>query len=138
MKSETPVYLSLRSASLMLGVSKEHARRLLKEPDVVEQHGNYMKYLFSPLHIELTRHDLEARRNIRKCMLGKRSCYHCRKKYDPAELKSGLCVDCQAWKTVLNFSSCGDCLKYPADPDRLDCLKRAIRKMEFKMNALNR
>ena len=138
MRNDQPVYLSLRTASLMLGVSKEHARRLLKDPDVIEQHGNYTKFLFSPEHVESTQHELDASRSRRKSMIGKRSCYHCRKKYDPAELKSGLCLDCQAWKTVLNFTCCGDCLRYPADPNRLNCLKRAIQKMDFKINALNR
>jgi hypothetical protein len=137
-KNDLPVYLSLRTASLMLGVSKEHARRLLQEPDVVEKHGNYTKFLFSPEHIELTKHILDERRCQRKSTLGKRSCYHCRKKFDPAELKSGLCVDCQAWKTVLNFTYSGDCLKCPADTHRLNCLEAAIKKMELKINALNR
>lgn len=107
-------------------------------PDVVEQHGNYSKFLFSPEHIELTKHELDARRCQRKSMLGKRSCYHCRRKFYPVELKSGLCVECQAWKTVLNFSCSGDCLTCPADANRLNCLKKAIQKMEFKINALNR
>lgn len=138
MRNDLPFYLSLRTASIMLGVSKEHARRLLRDPDVVEQHGNYSKFLFSPEHIESTKHALDARRNQRKCMIGKRSCYHCRRKYDPAELKSGLCVECQAWKTVLNFTCSGDCLTHPADTHRLNCLKNAIQKMEFKINALNR
>jgi hypothetical protein len=138
MRSETPVFVSLRSAAGILGVSKEHARRLLKDPDIVEHHGNYTRFLFSPDHVNCTRLLLEECRNQRKNTLGKRSCYHCRRKFDPSELKSGLCVDCQAWKTVLNFSCSGDCLKCPADANRLNCLKKAIQKMEFKINALNR
>lgn len=139
MKSNQPTLLSLRSAAELLNIRGiSYARRLLGVPDMLEQRKNGHKALYTLEHIERTRQELELHRKQRLSDKGKRGCYHCRKKFTPDELKSGICADCQAWKTVLNFSCNGDCTKCPVDCKRLNCLKNAITRMERRLEPFYR
>lgn len=139
MKSEKQIYFSVRSAAFILGIkSLAYARKILGAPDVIEQRKSGHKNLYSAEHIERTRAELQQSRIDRMNNKGKRGCYHCRRKFDPGELKSGICADCQAWRTVLNFSCHGDCTKCPVDCKRLKCLKNAITKMERRLELFYR
>ena len=125
------VYMGIRSAADILGVSSlEYARKMLGEPDAREKCKEGVRYLYSPEHIEHARCEAAQRKSDK----GKRSCYHCRKKFLPAELKSGICPDCYAWKITLNFACRGDCTKYAPEAGRLEKLKYAIQKMESQIN----
>lgn len=139
MKNEQTVYLSLRSAAAEMGLKGlAYTRRLLGTPDVVEKQMGHCRALYSVEHVRKAKEELELHRVQRINDRGKRGCYHCRRKFDPVELKSGICSDCQAWRTVLNFSCHGDCTKCPVDCKRLKCLKNAITKMERRLELFYR
>lgn len=135
MGSNAVVFHGIRTAAELLGVSSlEYARKLLGDPDATEKCKEGVRYLYSPEHIERAKTSISRRKSDR----GKRSCYHCRLKYFPQELKSGICADCQAWKTALNFACSGDCTKCAPDQGRICKLKRAISKLERKLELFYR
>ena len=139
MKNEQTVYLSLRSAAAEMGLKGlAYTRRLLGTPDVVEKQKGHSRALYSVGHVRKAKEELEINRIQRINDKGKRGCYHCRRKFNPQDLKSGICQDCQAWKTVLNFSCNGDCLNCTVDCKRLNCLKRAITRMELRLELFYR
>lgn len=135
MTNEEVLYHGIRTAAGMLGVSSlEYARKLLGEPDAKEKCKEGVRFLYSPAHIERAKVTISSRKSDK----GKRSCYHCRNRFDPSELRSGICPDCQAWKLALNFACNGDCTKCPPSAEKICKLKHAIRKLERRIELFYR
>ena len=132
---ENAEYYSVCTAAERIGLKSIcHARRLLGDPDAkVSTSKKRDRFLYTPEHVQNTKIRWEEKKKEKHETKGKRGCYHCRRKFLPFELKSGICAACQARKCVLNFSCCGDCTKCPPDIKRLALLKEATRELESKI-----
>lgn len=126
-------FYSIRTAAQKMGLkSPAYARKILGNPDAMEKYNEGERFLYSPEHVERSKLILDENRKRRQQDKGKRCCYQCRKKFNPSELQSGICTNCLAWKTVLNYSCSGDRTKHRPDRRKVEKLKAAIGKLEAK------
>ena len=128
-------YVSVREAAHELGFKSIcHARKVMGKPDAkVRGKNQSFRYLYTPYHVEAVKEKIRIERIEKNLFKGKRSCYQCRLKYSPEELKSGICLNCQAKKCVLNFACNGDCTKCYPSHKRLNALRKEVAEMEKKI-----
>lgn len=123
-------YITLQELSSQTGVPYTTLRKWVKsmsvEPDHIEvlPNGVY-KYFYGVSSVRRLYDHMVARRNA--ITEKYRSCYHCGGRFNPEDLRAGLCPLCQARKIVLNYGCHGDPMKHTLDHDRLDILIEAIR-----------
>lgn len=124
--SET--FVTVAEAGEILGVGDTKTRRLLGEPDDVRfQHNKgRCSYLYRLSRVLEVKKQYEQCKCLRCENLGKRCCYHCRQRFKPEELTSGICPSCQAAKILKNFACCGNCAVCPVSCERLQILQKQL------------
>lgn len=127
---------SVRNAAEILGLkSLGYTRKRLGKPDAVEKRKTGERFLYTMPHIQNLKGILAQERKDRGAVKGKISCYHCRRRCDRCQLRSGICPVCQAKKLILNFSCHGDCTKCRPDCEMLRLLDQTIHDFEEKIRS---
>lgn len=124
----TEKYVTAAEACQILNLKSTRGRQLLGEPDDVRfQHNKgRCSYLYRLSKVLEVKKQYEQSKCLRCDNLGKRCCYHCRQRFKPEELTSGICPSCQAAKILKNFACYGDCAVCPVSCERLQILKREL------------
>lgn len=124
--------LTSEEAGKIIGVTARRARTLLDHPDDIEMTRNGSPvYLYCRCRICQVARDRQLKQQCKACEHGKKSCYICRRKFHEAEMRSRVCLECQAKRTIKNFVSCGSCERCKLDPERLLVLAEQVRKFSI-------
>lgn len=127
--------VTIKEAAEILGLCYLQTRIYLGDPDdfKVSKSGHqiHLHTMDKVLRIKERRQHIAEQRIANK---GKQKCYHCGDKVDVADLTSGICSKCQAYKLVRNFACHGDYIHGVIDNARLNKILDAVSKLKSCVN----
>lgn len=126
-------FVTVEEAAVIMGLGQSQTRALLGEPDSVQlSAAGQVQYVYKRSRVEEVANFRQEKRRKRAEVLGKRSCYFCREKFDEDKLSGGFCPSCHARKLVRNFLCYGDACRNGMNKERLKYLADAIAYYQAK------